>query len=96
MPLITINIKVTPNSKFNRIEGVELNEKDQVCLKVKVSAQPQDGKANVAVIKLLSEFYNIPKSYIDISSGWTSRLKTVTIANLSKEEALKNSQIKLI
>jgi len=96
MPSIMLNIKVTPNSKFNRVEGVELNDKDQVCLKVKVSAQPQDGKANMAVIIILAEFYKLPKSIITISSGWTSRSKTVTIEGLSKDEALKNSQIKLI
>jgi uncharacterized protein YggU (UPF0235/DUF167 family) len=39
-----------------------------------------DGKANAAVIKLLADYYNVPKSCISIARGRTSRAKIVHVA----------------
>ena len=47
---------------------------------VRVSAAPEDGKANTAVIKLLSKQWRIPKSAVTIASGATSRRKILHVA----------------
>jgi len=40
-----------------------------------------DGKANAAVIKLLADYYDVPKRALSIVSGRTSRIKIVAIDN---------------
>ncbi len=70
-----INIKVTPRSSRNEIIGEMLDG----TLKVKLTAAPVDGGANEALIKLLSDVWDVPKSKITIIKGKTSRNKTIEI-----------------
>lgn len=42
---------------------------------VRVKALPVDGKANEAVIKVLSEFFKVPKARIRLCTGATSKHK---------------------
>ena len=46
---------------------------------IRTTAKPVDSRANVAVIKLLSQHFNVPKSLIRIKNGVSSRHKTVEI-----------------
>ena len=80
----TIAVKVIPNSSRSEISGW-LGE----VLKIKVSAQPEKGKANISVIKVLSEALNIREECITILSGSTSQRKTVEIRGLSHESVKK-------
>jgi uncharacterized protein len=49
-------------------------------LKAAVTAPPEDGKANAAVIALLAEQWRLPKSSFDVIKGQTARAKTVRVA----------------
>ena len=49
-------------------------------LKVSVSAAPERGKANAAVVPLLAKALDLPASEIEIVAGETSRDKVVEIA----------------
>ena len=67
------NIRVTPHAKQNKVvenEGV---------LRVYTTVAPENGRANAAVIELLSDYLNVPKSRIKILKGTTGRNKIVTI-----------------
>lgn len=58
-------------------------------LKVQVTAAPERGKANAAVIEVLAKALGIPKSAIRLTAGQTSPLKTVEIdADPSRLSAL--------
>lgn len=48
-------------------------------LKVAVTASPVDGKANLAVIKLLAKHFGVPPSRIQIIRGEHAREKLVQI-----------------
>jgi len=48
-------------------------------LKVAVTAPPVDGKANAALVALLSEQLGVAKSHITIERGLNARNKTVSI-----------------
>ena len=76
---INLFIRVTPSAKQNGIPGLWRGADGEVRLAVKVTAPPDKGKANVAVIKLLANAIGLPKSALLIAAGDTSRLKTVTI-----------------
>ena len=71
-----ISVKVKPNSKEEKIEKLG---NDQFIIKVKAPAQ--EGKANKAMIKLLSKYFDIPKSMIIISQGEHYGNKIVDIEN---------------
>lgn len=68
-----ISITVKPNSRQDRIEKTENG------YNIYVRAVPIENKANTAVIKLLSEYFDIPKSRIVIISGLKSKRKLVEI-----------------
>jgi len=48
-------------------------------LKVKLAAPPVKGKANVELIKVLSDRFNVPKSRVRILKWLTSNIKEVEI-----------------
>ena len=64
-----ISITVKANVKENRID----------LPKVFVREPAKEGRANEAVIKLLAEYFDIPKSRIKIVSGLKSKKKIVEI-----------------
>lgn len=71
-------------AKKNEISGI----KDGI-LKVSVSQAPEKGKANKAIIAVLSDFLSLRKSQFDIISGETSRQKKVLARDISPEEFLR-------
>jgi uncharacterized protein len=77
--MTTITIKLTPSAKKNEVKGWETNDAGEKYLRVHVTAAPEKGKANEALIKLLAKHYGVPKSSIRITRGDTSRIKTVEI-----------------
>lgn len=72
-------VHLTPKASHTKIEGWAVDEKGQKILRVKVSAVPEDGKANEALIKLLSKTLHIPQSRISLMRGMTSRIKQLEI-----------------
>lgn len=46
---------------------------------VSVKEVPVDGKANEAIIRVLAEYFKVPKSSVRIVSGQTAKRKTVEI-----------------
>ncbi|MCR5506859.1 MAG: DUF167 domain-containing protein [bacterium] len=74
MPKQIFQIHLCPNSKKDKIAGT-FNGK----IKISITAQPIDGKANEALIKFLSKKFHISKSSIEILKGLTSREKTISI-----------------
>lgn len=75
-----LNVRLTPKASSDRIGGeVEMPDGTRQ-LKVYVTAVPEDGKANAAMIALLSRHFKVPKSAIAILRGATDRNKLVEIA----------------
>lgn len=73
-----LHVKVTPKAKSERIKK-EIAPDGTVLYKVYVTAVAEDGKANEAVIKLLADALDVPKSSLVITRGFTSRNKTIQI-----------------
>lgn len=70
---LIIRIKIVPNSSKN-----DIIIEDEF-IKVKVTAQPIENKANKALIEFLSKSFKIAKSNIEILKGDTSKDKTILI-----------------
>lgn len=84
-----IAIKVQPRASKNEI-GPALGDE----LKVKVTAPPVDAAANEALIELLAETLDCPKSRVQITKGQTSRHKTIFVAGLTDMEVAGKLQVK--
>ena len=69
IPGTTLQVRVTPNARANKVEM------EAEAIKVSVTATPSDGKANAAVIKLLSKALGVPKSRLTLVRGHTGRHK---------------------
>ena len=80
--MTTLHVYVTPKSGRNEISGWRGGE-----LLLKVTAPPEDGKANAAVCKLLAKALGVPKSAVCVTRGETSRHKTVGIDVLEQADA---------
>ena len=76
-----IKIKVVPKSACNIIAGWIGDT-----LKIRVSAAPEKGRANLAVRKVLAEALDLPKGQVLIASGHASPRKVVDIAGISEAE----------
>lgn len=74
-----LRLRVTPNAGRDAIEGFETLADGTEVLRIRVSAVPDKGKANSAVIALLAKALHVPKSSLSITSGETARLKTVRL-----------------
>jgi uncharacterized protein (TIGR00251 family) len=69
-----LSIKVKPNSKQQVIQqGGDGN------FTIRLKSPPVDGKANQELICLLAKEFNVPKSFIRIKSGASSKNKLVEI-----------------
>lgn len=78
-----LSLRISPNASKNEII------KEDAGIKVKITAQPIDGKANKALIEFLSKQFKIPKSYFEIIRGETSKDKTIFIKAPEKYEFVK-------
>ena len=86
---VILSIRTQPGSSKNRIIG-EYGGR----LKLAVTAAPEKGKANKAVIELLADTLHINESSIQIISGESSRDKRLMIEGLTPEniKSLLNPQ----
>jgi uncharacterized protein (TIGR00251 family) len=57
-----------------------------VALKVAVTAPPEDGRANKALVEALRDLLNRKRSEVELLSGATSREKRFLIRGLSRAE----------
>lgn len=77
----TLEIHVQPGAKRNEVVGFK-----EGVLYAKVTALPQKGQANRALLELMAQMLGIPKSAVDIIRGQSSRTKVVAIQGLTGEE----------
>ena len=84
---LIIKLKISPNASKN-----EIIKTDEM-VKVKVTAQPIENKANKALIEFLSKNFKVPKSSIEIVKGETSKEKTILFKNISSDKMVKIKSI---
>ena len=78
---VAFSVKVVPNSSRNAIAGLLGS-----ALKVNISAEPEKGKANQGLMKLLGKALGRPKSALSIISGTSRPLKEVFVAKMTMAE----------
>jgi uncharacterized protein (TIGR00251 family) len=71
---VSVSVRVQPRARHTALELTA-----QGALKVAVTAPPEDGRANEAVVALLAQSWRLPKSAFEVVQGATARNKTIGI-----------------
>jgi hypothetical protein len=69
-----IYVRVSPRSSKNEVTKISEGE-----YKVKLTAPPVDGEANEMLRKVLSKYFNVSKSQVEIVGGKTAKIKIIDI-----------------
>lgn len=84
---VALDVEVVPGSResvfpagFNTWRGR---------LEAKVRAPPEDGKANAELCALVADSLAVPAARVAVTSGATSRRKTLTVSGLDVDEAAR-------
>ncbi len=74
-------VRVQPKAKRNAVLGERAG-----ALRVSVTAPPEDGRANDAVLALLREHFNLQRSQIELLSGPTNRNKVILVRGVTPQQ----------
>lgn len=79
---VLLNVHAQPAARRSGLVG----EHDGA-LRIAVTAPPDKGKANVAILDVLAKALGLKPSQLSLISGETARRKRILLAGLSPEEA---------
>ena len=84
---LELSIFAKTHARKTAITGV-----DQQHLHISLHAKPEEGKANIELIKFLSEYFKIPKTQIVLRHGKQSRYKKI-ICKLKKNQRTTRAEL---
>lgn len=76
---VVLAVKVTPKAGSSIVTGLTVDAAGSEWLAVKVTAAPESGRANDAVLALLAEQLAVPCSSCRVIAGATSRWKRILV-----------------
>lgn len=83
-------VRAQPGARRNAVLGEQAG-----ALKVAVTAPPEDGRANAALVEVLRDWLGVRRSQVELASGATNRNKTFLIRGFTVEELTKFINSKL-
>ena len=83
-------VRAQPGARRNGIQGEQNG-----ALKVAVTAPPEDGRANAALVELLRDELGLKRSQVELVSGATNRNKVFLVRGLSAEQLAQSISQKL-
>jgi len=78
---VILPVRAQPGARKNGVQGEQAGS-----LKVAVTAPPEDGRANKALVEVLREVLKLKRSQVELLSGETSREKKFLIRGVTKAE----------
>jgi uncharacterized protein (TIGR00251 family) len=80
---VHLRLKVVPGASRDEVVGLHGDR-----IRVKVTAPPEGGKANRAVVALLAERLGVARRDVEILQGESSPLKTAAVRGLTADDVL--------
>ena len=77
---LSVELRVTPGAKADRVEGVERDADGAAVLRVRLKAPPAEGQANRALVRLLAKRWGLAKSDVTLAAGASARRKRLHLA----------------
>jgi uncharacterized protein (TIGR00251 family) len=78
---LVLPVRAQPGARRNGIQGEQNG-----ALKVTVTAPPEDGRANAALVEVLRKELGLKRSQVELLAGATSRDKRFLIRGLTRAE----------
>ncbi|MHB8641298.1 MAG: DUF167 domain-containing protein [Gaiellaceae bacterium] len=82
MDAATLKLRVSPGARRPGFGG-----RHGDAWKLRVAAPPEDGRANDAVVTMLSDALGVPRAAVELVSGHASRDKLVVLRGLAQADA---------
>lgn len=79
---VILRVRVQPRASRDEVVGVHGD-----ALKVRITAPPVEGEANTHLLTVLARRLGVPRRRLELRTGSTSRLKSITIQGISAAEA---------
>ena len=76
---VTVSVRATPRGGRDSVDGAERLSDGRSVLRIRVRAAAADGAANEALRRCLASALGCPPSAVALTSGATSRLKTLAV-----------------
>ena len=83
-PTTRLRLRVSPGASRSEIVGMRGDS-----WHVRVTAAPERGRANDAVLRLLADRLRVPRTRLSVVSGHAGRDKVVELEGLDREEAAR-------
>jgi hypothetical protein len=83
-------VRAQPGARKNAVLGEHGG-----ALKIAVTAPPEDGRANEALVEVLHDWLGLKRSQVELAAGKTHRNKRFLIRGLSPDELSKRIALKL-
>jgi len=80
---VVVPVRAQPRARKAGVQGEQAG-----ALKVAVSAPPEDGRANQALVEALATAFGVRRSQVELVSGPASRDKKFLVRGLSRVEAI--------
>jgi uncharacterized protein (TIGR00251 family) len=77
---VKVAVRLTPKAAHNRVQGLVAGADGTLALKIGVTAAPERGKANDALIDLLAQSWGVAKRDLSLVAGAADRHKTLHLA----------------
>jgi uncharacterized protein (TIGR00251 family) len=77
---LRVAIRLVPRARVDGLAAIVTTAEGERVLKATVTAPPEAGRANEALLRLLARAWHIPRRDISILQGLTSRNKAVRVA----------------
>jgi uncharacterized protein (TIGR00251 family) len=77
---VRVVIRLSPRARSDRLRGIAPTAEGGRAIKVSVTAPAQDGRANEALLQLLSQAWRLPRRDFSLAAGAGSTSKIVRVA----------------
>ena len=84
----TLTVRVIPRGGRDKIEHVSQSDSGQIFLKVRVTAPPEEGRANASIEALIAKAMGLAKSYVTITHGHKNRTKIIRVEGLAQHRQM--------
>ena len=82
---VRVAIRLSPRAKTDRLLAVVAVAEGRHAIRGLVTAPPQDGRANEALLQLLSRAWRLPRASLAVIAGAATRNKIVSTAGDSRQ-----------
>jgi len=89
---VRVCVRVAPRAAANRVAGIAADGEGGRLVKLQVTAPPESGKANKAVIALLAKEWKVAKWAMEVVRGKTGRTKTLIVSGDAEELTARLSE----